>query len=141
MFWCLVRLSTGALSGGLYTNPPEMAIQSAVACSEAKDGGLLVSWSASWFGWYPPVLQWWSVGVVAADGVHPGLRCILQCCSGGLLVSWQLMECILVWVVSSSLAVEDGFLLITDTKLSDLRKVSPYWVLLLQPSTAAQVRS
>ena len=43
-----------------------MAVQSAVACSQAKDGGLLVS--------------------------------------------WQLMECILVWVVSSSLAVEDDFL-------------------------------
>ena len=63
MFWRLVRLSTGALSGGLY------AIQSAVACSEANDGGLLVS--------------------------------------------WQLMECVLVWVVSSRLAVEDGFLFIT----------------------------
>ena len=43
MFWCLVRLSTGALCGGLYANPLEMAIQSAVACSEAKDDGLLVS--------------------------------------------------------------------------------------------------
>ena len=43
-----------------------MAIQSAVAYSEAKDGGLLVS--------------------------------------------WQLMECVLVWVVPSSLAVEGGFL-------------------------------
>ena len=70
MFWCLVCLSTGALSGGLYANPLEMAIQSAVACSEAKDGGLLVS--------------------------------------------WQLMERVLVWVVSSSLAVEDGFLFVTD---------------------------
>ena len=70
MFWCLVRLSTGALCGGLYANRLEMAIQSAVACSEAKDGGLLVS--------------------------------------------WQLMECILVWVVSSSLAVEDGFLFVKD---------------------------
>ena len=70
MFWCLVRLSTGALCGGLYANPLEMAIQSAVACSDAKDGGLLVS--------------------------------------------WQLMVCVLVWVLSSSLAVEDGFLLITD---------------------------
>ena len=70
MFWCLVRLSTGALSGDLYANPLEMAIQSAVAWSEAKDGGLLVS--------------------------------------------WQLMECVLVWVVSSSLAMEDGFLFITD---------------------------
>ena len=69
-FWSLVRLSTGALSGGLYANPLEMAIESAVACSEAKDGGLLVS--------------------------------------------WQLMECVLVWAVSSSLAVEDGFLLIMD---------------------------
>ena len=46
-----------------------MAIQSAVACSEAKDDGPLVS--------------------------------------------WQLMECVLVWVVSSSLAVEGGFLLVT----------------------------
>ena len=66
MFWCLVRLSTGALCGGFYANPLEMAIQSAVACSEAKDDGLLVS--------------------------------------------RQLMERVLVWVVSFSLAVEDGFL-------------------------------
>ena len=44
MFWCLIRLATGALSRGLYANPPEMAIQSAEACSEAKDDGLLVSW-------------------------------------------------------------------------------------------------
>ena len=73
MFWCLVRLSTGALSGGLYANPLEMAIQSAVACSEAE--------------------------------------------YGGLLVSWQLMEYLLVLVVSSSLAVEDGFLFITDKSL------------------------
>ena len=70
MFWYLVRLSTGALSGGLYASPLEMAIQSAVACSEAKDGCLLVS--------------------------------------------WQLMECVLFWVVSSSFAVENGFLFITD---------------------------
>ena len=28
----------------------------------------------------------------------------------GLLVSWQLMECVMVLVVSSCLAVEDGFL-------------------------------
>ena len=69
MFWCLVRFSTGALSGGLYANPLEMAIQSAVACFQTKDGGLLAS--------------------------------------------WQLMERVLVWVVSSSLAVEDGFLFIT----------------------------
>ena len=68
MFWCLVRLSTGALCGGLYANPLEMAIQSAVACSEVKDDGLLVS--------------------------------------------CQLMERVLVWVVSFSLAVEDGFLLL-----------------------------
>ena len=70
MFWCLVRLSTGALSRGLYANPLEMAIQSAVACSETK--------------------------------------------YDGLLVSRQLMECILLWVVSSSLALEDGFLFIRD---------------------------
>ena len=47
-----------------------MAIQSAVVCSEAKDGGLLVS--------------------------------------------RQLMERVLVWVASFSLAVEDGFLFIMD---------------------------
>ena len=35
-------------------------------------------------------------------------------CSDGLLVSWQLMECILIWVVFSSLAVEDGFLFVMD---------------------------
>ena len=70
MFWCLVHLSTGALSGGLYANPLEMAIQPAVACSEAKDDGLLVS--------------------------------------------WQLMVCILVWVVSSNLAMENGFLFDTN---------------------------
>ena len=51
-----------------------MAIQSAVACSEVKDDGLLVS--------------------------------------------WQLMECVLVWVVSSSLAIGGGFLLVAD-KSSD----------------------
>ena len=65
MFWCLVRLSTGALCGGLYASPLEMAIQSAVACSEAKDYDLLVS--------------------------------------------WQLIKCVQVWVVSSSPAVDDGF--------------------------------
>ena len=54
----------------LYANPFEMVIQCAVACSEAKDDGLLVS--------------------------------------------WQLMVCVLVWVVSSSLAVEDGFRFIMD---------------------------
>ena len=55
----------------LYANPLEMATQSAVDCSEAKDGGLLVS--------------------------------------------WQLIECVLVWViVFSSLAVEDNFLFIMD---------------------------
>ena len=31
--------------------------------------------------------RWWSVGVVAADGVHPGLGCILQSCSGRWLSS------------------------------------------------------
>ena len=70
MFWCLVCLSTGALCGGLYANPLEMAIQSAVACSEAKNDGLLVS--------------------------------------------CQLMERVLVPVISFSLAVEDGFLFIMD---------------------------
>ena len=76
MFWCLVRLSTGALCGGFYANPLEMAIQSAVACSEAKDDGLLVS--------------------------------------------RQLMEHVLVWVVSFSLAVEDGFLFIMESQGTDL---------------------
>ena len=77
MFWCLVRLSTGALCGGLYANPLEMAILSAVACSEAKDDGLLVS--------------------------------------------RQLMERVLVWVVSFSLAVEDGFLFIMDKSFEKLQ--------------------
>ena len=75
MFWYLVRLSTGALCGGLYANPLEMAIQSAVACSEAKDDGLLVS--------------------------------------------RQLMERVLVWVISFSLAVEDGFLFIMDKSFNN----------------------
>ena len=79
MFWCLVRLSTGALCGGLYANPLEMAIQSAVACSKAKDCGLLVS--------------------------------------------CQLMERVLVWVESFSLAVEDGFLFIMDKSFK--RMVDP----------------
>ena len=89
MFWCLVRLSTGALCRGLYASPLEMAIQSAVACSEAKDDGLLVS--------------------------------------------CQLMERILVWVVSSSLAVEDGFLFIMD-KSFDFSVGQMRWGLLVFPS-------
>ena len=49
-----------ALGGGLYANPLEMAVQSAVAYSEAKDDSLLVSWQLMecvlvWF--YPLVLQ------------------------------------------------------------------------------------
>ena len=76
MFWCLVRLSTEALCGGLYANPLEMAIQSAVACSEVKDDGLLVS--------------------------------------------RQLMQRVLVWVVSFSLAVEDGFLFIMDKSFTEV---------------------
>ena len=59
MVWCLVRFSTETLRY-LYTSPLEVALQSAVASSEAKDGGLLMS--------------------------------------------WQLMERVRVWVVSSSLA-------------------------------------
>ena len=78
VFWCLVRLSTGALCGGLYANPLEMAIQPAVACSEAKDDGLLVS--------------------------------------------RQLMERVLVWVVSFSLAVEDGFFFIMDKSFKLVRR-------------------
>ena len=88
MFWCLVRLSTGALCGGLYANPLEMAIQCAVACSEAKDDGLLVS--------------------------------------------CQLMECVLVWVVSFSLAVKDGFLFIMD-KSFDFSVGQMRWGLLFCP--------
>ena len=89
MFWCSVRLSTGALCGGLYSNPLEMAIQSAVACSEAKDDGLLVS--------------------------------------------CQLMERVLVWVVSFSLAVEDGFLFIMDNSF-DFSVGQMRWGLLFSPS-------
>ena len=93
MFWCLVRLSTGALCGGLYTNPLEMAIQSAVACSEAKDDGLLVS--------------------------------------------CQLMERVLVWVVSFSLAVEDGFLFIMDKSFI----VTPRYCILLGLGTSTLTAS
>ena len=32
--------------------------------------------------------RWWSVGVMAADGVHPGFGCILQSCSGRWLSSY-----------------------------------------------------
>ena len=45
------------------------------------------------------------------------IQSAVACCEvkdGGLLVSWQLMECVLVWVVSSSLAVEEGFLFISE---------------------------
>ena len=88
MFWCLVRLSTGAFGGGLYANPLEMAIKSAVACSEVKDDGLLVS--------------------------------------------CQLMKRVLVWVVSFSLAVEDGFLFIMD-KSFDFSVGQMRWGLLFFP--------
>ena len=49
---------------------------------------------------------------------------------GGLLVSWQLMECVLVWVVSSSLAAGDGFHFIVD-KSFDFSVGQMWWVLLL----------
>ena len=39
---------------------------------------------------------------------------------GALLVSWQLMKGVLVWVASSNLAVEDGFLSIMDTSFEYL---------------------
>ena len=40
--------------------------------------------------------------------IHSALVCS-EAKDGGLLVLWQLMECVLVLVVSSSLAVADGF--------------------------------
>ena len=89
MFWCLVRLSTGALCGGVYANPLEVAVKSAVACSEAKDDGLLVS--------------------------------------------CQLMERVLVWVVSFSLVVEDGSPFIMD-KSFDFSVGQMRWGLLFFPS-------
>ena len=58
-----------------YANSLEMVIQSAVACSEAKDGGLLAA-----------------------------------------------VECGLVWVVSSSLAVGDGFSFYYGYEFSDRDK-------------------
>ena len=94
MFCCLVHLSTRALSRGLYANPLDMAIQSAVACSGTKDGGLLVS--------------------------------------------RQLMECVLVWVVSSSLAVEDDCLFIMD-KSFDFSVGQMWWGLLLFPSFSCKL--
>ena len=71
-----------------------MAIQSAVACSEEKDDGLLVS--------------------------------------------CQLMERVLVWVVSSSLAVEDGFLFIMD-KSFDFSVGQMRWGLLFFPSFVCEL--
>ena len=67
MFWRLVRFSTGALSCGLYANPLEMAIQSAVACSEAKDeqvktGALLSDMRQCW----PCLALGWVTTLVAA---------------------------------------------------------------------------
>ena len=56
-----------------YACPFQMAFQSAVACSEEKDGGLFVL--------------------------------------------WQLTKCILVLVVFSSFALEDGSLFLTDKSL------------------------
>ena len=70
MFWFLVRFFQGALNWGLYANPFEKAIPSAVACSEVK---MVVCWCCG---------SWWSA--------------------------------VLVWVVSSSFAVEDGFLFTVD---------------------------
>ena len=61
-----------------------MAVQSAVACSEAKDGGLLVS--------------------------------------------WQLMECVPAWFVSFSLSVEDSFLSIMDTSFDFFCELICYFI-------------
>ena len=86
MFCCLVRLSTGVLSWGLYNGYS--------VCS-----GLF--WGE----------RWWSVGAMAADGVCPGLGCILQSC------------------------VEDDFLFIMDKSFGfSLRQmgVAPFSFLLLQ---------
>ena len=49
---------------------------------------------------------------------------------GDLLVSWQLMEGVLVWVVLSSLAVEDGFLFVTDESF-DFSVGQMLWEMLL----------
>ena len=48
--------------------------------------------------------------------VHSAVACS-EVKDDGLLVPWQLMECILFWVVSSSLAVGDSFLFVTDKSL------------------------
>ena len=137
MFWCLVRLSTGALCGGLYASPLEMAIQSAVACSEAKDDGLLVSCQLMervLVGLYPSVLQWKTAffllwirvllsmfgpplhrgmcGGLYASPLEMAIQSAVACSEAkddGLLVSCQLMERDLVWVVSFSLAVDKSF--------------------------------
>ena len=68
MFCCLVRLSTGGIE-----------LRSLRQCS--WDGYSVCSglfWGK----------RWWSVGVVAADGVCPCLGCILQSCSGRWLSSY-----------------------------------------------------
>ena len=65
------------------------------------------------------------------DGFKSAVACS-EAKDDGLLVSWQLMEGVLVWVVSSSLAVEDGFLLIMDKR--DLRDIPPLAILLRHTS-------
>ena len=67
----------------------------------------LVCFSTGALDWYLYVNLFFHMAV------QPAVACseVTDC---GLLVSWQLMECVLVWVVSSSLAVEDGFLFIMD---------------------------
>ena len=66
------------------------------------------------------------------DGIQSAVACS-EAKNGGLFVLWQRMECVMVWVVSSSLAVEDGFLLIMDKSFGfSIRQM--WWGLLLFPS-------
>ena len=62
MCWCLVRFATGTLSWDLHAN--------------SFWDGYSVCNGQFWGE------RWWSVCIVAADEVRPGLRCILQSCCG-----------------------------------------------------------
>ena len=78
-----------------YTNPLEMAIQSAVACSETKDGGLLVSWQ---------LMECVLVLVVSSSLAVASFLLWIR-------VLGNVLVCDLVWVVSSSLAGASLFIM------------------------------
>lgn len=43
VLWSLIRFPAGAKSRGFYVNPFQVAVQSAVACSQTEDGSLFLA--------------------------------------------------------------------------------------------------